>query len=167
MGVASEFLNARNFLLAQRSDYDGSLRGFSWPRMDQFNWALDYFDVMAAGNEDLALFIVEEDGTETKRTFAELSRRSNQVANFLRALGVRRADHILLMMGNEAPLWEVLLAAMKLGAVVIPAAPLLTVEDLRDRLERGNVRHVIAAIGQTPKFDSLIGSYTRISAGGA
>src|SRR5207244_2667862 len=92
---------------------------------------------------------------------------SNQVANFLRALGARRGDHILLMMANEAPLWEVFLAAMKLGAVVIPAAPLLTVEDLRDRLERGNVRHVIAAIGQTPKFDSLIGSYTRISTGGA
>src|SRR5439155_4927163 len=92
MGIASEFLNARNFLLAHRSDYDASLRGFSWPRMDQFNWALDYFDVMAAGNEDLALFIVEEDGAETKRTFAELSRRSNQVANFLRALGVRRLE---------------------------------------------------------------------------
>ena len=70
------------------------------------------------------------------------------------------------MLGNQAALWEVLLAAMKLGAVVIPATPLLTTEDLRDRLERGNVRHVIAAAGQTPKFDSLPGAYTRISAGG-
>src|SRR3989442_7340987 len=102
MRIAAEFLNARNFLLAHRSDYVASLRGFSWPRMDRFNWALDYFDVMAAGNEDLALFIVEEDGTERKRTFEELSRRSNQAANFLRALGVRRGDRILLMIVNEA-----------------------------------------------------------------
>ena len=167
MSIGSGFLNARNFLLANRSDYNAVLRGFSWPQMDRFNWALDYFDPMAAYNTDLALFIVEEDGTETKRTFAELASRSNQVANFLRTLGVRRGDRILLMLGNEAPLWELLLSAMKLGAVVIPAAPLLTTEDLRDRLERGNVRHVIAAFGQTRKFDSLSGSYTRISTGGA
>jgi acetyl-CoA synthetase len=135
--------------------------------MERFNWALDYFDVMAADNPDLALFLVEEDGTETKRTFAELSRRSNQVANFLRAVGIRPGDRILLILGNEAALWEVLLAAMKLAAVVIPATPLLTVDDLRDRLQRGDVRHVIAAFGQTPKFDSLPGSYTRISTGEA
>ena len=167
MSIGSEFLNARNFLLAQRSGYDGALRDFSWPRIDRFNWALDYFDVMAADNASLALLVVEEDGAEIKRTFAELACRSNQVANFLRTLGVRRGDHILVMLGNQVSLWELLLAAMKLGAVVIPAAPLLTAEDLRDRLERGNVCHVIAAAGQARKFESLTGSYTRISAGGA
>ncbi len=167
MSIGAGFLKARNYLLTHRSQFDLVCREFSWPEMDRFNWALDYFDVMAANNTDLALFIVEEDGTETKRTFAELVRRSNQTANFLRALDVKRGDHILVMLGNQAPLWEVFLAAMKLGAVVIPAAPLLTVEDLRDRLERGNVRHVIAAAGQAPKFDPLIGSYSRICTGGA
>ena len=167
MSIGAGFLKARNYLLTHRSQFDLVCREFSWPEMDRFNWALDYFDVMAANNTDLALFIVEEDGTETKRTFAELVRRSNQTANFLRALDVKRGDHILVMLGNQAPLWEVFLAAMKLGAVVIPAAPLLTVEDLRDRLERGNVRHVIAAAGQSPKFDPLIGSYTRICTGGS
>jgi len=163
----SEFLQARNYLLAHRSQYDVALRDFSWPRMDRFNWALDYFDPMAANNSQLALLIVEEDGTQTTRTFAELVSRSNQVGNFLRALGARRGDHILVMLGNQAALWELLLAAMKLGAVVIPAAPLLTGEDLQDRLDRGKVRHVVAATGQAPKFDSVPGSYTRISAGGA
>ena len=167
MSLGAKFLKARNYLLAHRNQLDLVRREFCWPEMDPFNWALDYFDVMAADNADLALFIVDEDGTETKRTFAELARRSNQLANFLRALNVRRGDHILVMLGNQAPLWEVMLAAMKLGAVVIPAAPLLTAEDLRDRLERGNVRHVIATAGQTPKFDSLIGPYTRTCTGDA
>lgn len=162
MSAAAEFLNARNYLLAHRNSFDVALQGFSWPEMDQFNWALDYFDVMAADNTDLALLLVEEDGTETTRTFAELGFRSNQAANFLRTLGVERGDRILLIMGNQVALWEVLLAAMKLGAVIIPAAPLLTDEDLRDRLDRGNVRHVIAAADQTLKFASLTGSYTRI-----
>ena len=153
MSIGADFLKARDYLLAHRNQPALVRRDFIWPLMDRFNWALDYFDVMAADNTNLALFIAEEDGTQTARTFAELARRSNQVANFLRALDVRRGDRILVMLGNQAPLWEVMLAAMKLGAVVIPAAPLLTAEDLRDRLERGSVRHVIAAAGQAPKFD--------------
>jgi acetyl-CoA synthetase len=162
---SSEFLKARNYLLDHRTDYERALHGFTWPRLDCFNWALDYFDKMAAGNSRPALFIVDEEGAQTTRTFAELAWRSNQTANFLRAAGVRRGDPILVMLGNQAELWAVFLAAMKLGAVVVPTAPLLSPEDLRDRLERGGVRHVIAAAAQTPKFDSLTGSYTRISAG--
>ena len=166
MNNGADFLKARDYLLAHRNQPALVRRDFTWPWMDRFNWALDYFDVMAADNTHLALLIAEEDGSQTTRTFAELAHRSNQVANFLRALEVRRGDPILVMLGNQAPLWEVMLAAMKLGAVVIPATPLLTTEDLRDRLERGGVRHVVAAAPQVPKFDSLMGAYTRIVAGG-
>jgi acetyl-CoA synthetase len=167
MGEAAEFLSARDFLLASRSDYNTAFRGFSWPRVERFNWALDYFDLLAAETSGQALIIVEENGSQSTRTFAELARRSNQTANFLRGLGVRRGDHMLVMLGNQTALWEVLLAGMKLGAVLIPATPLLATEDLRDRLDRGEVRHVLAAADQTVKFETLAGSYTRISAGGA
>ncbi len=167
MSGVSEFRKARDFLLANQCDYDAALRGFYWPKMERFNWALDYFDVMAAENDSPALLIVEEDGAQRTRTFAELARRSNQTANFLRAVGVKRGDRVLVMLGNQPELWEVLLAGMKLGAVLVPSTPLLATEDLRDRLERGNVRHLIAAAGLTSKFDSLTGAYTRISAGGA
>ena len=57
-----------------------------------------------------ALWIVEQDGTEAYWTFAELSARSNQVANWLREQGVRRGDRVLLMLGNQVELWETLLA---------------------------------------------------------
>jgi acetyl-CoA synthetase len=50
MSSVSEFLNARNYLFAHRSVYDAALRGFSWPRMDGFNWAFNYFDVIAGDN---------------------------------------------------------------------------------------------------------------------
>jgi acetyl-CoA synthetase len=81
----------------------------------------------------------------------------------LRALGVDRGDRILLMLGNVAPLWETMLAAMKLGAVVIPATTLLTPGDLADRFERGRARHVVAAAGQAGKFADFDLSLTRIS----
>ncbi|HSV83477.1 MAG TPA: AMP-binding protein [Ramlibacter sp.] len=161
------FLAARDFLLARRTDQPGAARDFHWPVLEQFNWALDHFDVMARGNEAPALWILNEDGSEQKRSFRALAERSAQVANWLRARGVRRGERILLMLGNEVALWETMLAAFKLGAVVIPATALLTPEDLRDRLDRGRVRHVIAASAQCAKFAALAGDYTRIAVGGA
>lgn len=159
------FLAARDFLLAHRTDYDTAYAGFEWPRLEQFNWALDYFDPMAAGNTSPALWIVEEDGSESRVSFADMSKRSSQVANWLKGLGVKRGARVLLMLGNEVALWETMLACMKLGAVVIPCSSLLTTEDLRDRLERGEVAHVIAARGQADKFDVFEKQFTRICVG--
>src|SRR4029077_14940688 len=86
-----------------------------------------------------------------------LSRVSNQVANFLRAQGLKRGDHLLLLLGNVVPLWETMLAAMKLGVVVIPATTLLTPDELRDRLDRGRARVVVATQDQVAKFSGLGG----------
>ena len=159
------FTQARDFLLKHRTDYTTAYRDFQWPRLTEFNWALDYFDAMARGNDATALHIVAEDGGEVRRSFAQLSARSGQVANWLRAQGVQRGDRILLMMGNELPLWELMLACIKLGAVMIPATPMLTPDDLADRLARGQVRHVAAASEHAPKFADLRGRFTRMAVG--
>ncbi|HKE83267.1 MAG TPA: AMP-binding protein [Vicinamibacterales bacterium] len=159
------FLAARDLLLRHRLDHEAAVREFRWPAFDEFNWALDYFDAVAAGNDSPALHIVDENGTERVRSFAEMSVRSNQLANFLRERGVRRGDCILLMLGNEVALWETLLAAMKLGAVVSPASSLLTPADLQDRVSRGNVCHVITSSVLAQKFDGVKGAFTRIAVG--
>jgi acyl-coenzyme A synthetase/AMP-(fatty) acid ligase len=158
--AAEEFIAARDFLLRHREDCDIACRDFRWPQAERFNWALDYFDHMAEGNGRPALWIVNEDGTAFKASFAEMRVRANRAANFLRALGVKRGDRILLMLGNVPPLWEVMLAAMKLGAVLIPSTTLLNREDLLDRLTRGRVTQVIAASEETSKFADLPGSFT-------
>ena len=159
------FTQARDFLLRHRSDYPTAYRDFQWPALTEFNWALDYFDAMARGNDATALHIVAEDGGEVRRSFAQLSARSGQVANWLRAQGVQRGDRILLMMGNELPLWELMLACIKLGAVMIPTTPMLTPDDLADRLARGKVSHVAAASEHAPKFADLRGRFTRMAVG--
>ncbi|MEU2225652.1 MULTISPECIES: AMP-binding protein [unclassified Streptomyces] len=167
MTTATEsFRRARDFLLEHREDYATAYAGFRWPRPDHFNWALDWFDVIAAGNDRTALHIVEEDGTETRLSFAELSERSTRVARWLRERGVAAEDRVLVMLGNQAELWETALAAMKLRAVVIPATPLLGPADLCDRVERGRVRHVVVRAEDTAKFAEVPGTYTRISVGG-
>src|SRR5580693_1810208 len=156
------FQEARAFLLRHRTDYDKAVADFRWPDSVPFNWALDWFDAELAQNADskdrAALWIVDAGSNkETKLSFAALSRRSNQVANFLRAQGLRRGDHLLLLLGNVVPLWETMLAAMKLGVVVIPATTLLTPDELRDRLERGRAKVVVATQDQVAKFSDLGG----------
>ncbi|NCE88440.1 AMP-binding protein [Pseudomonas sp. Q1] len=163
--MTQPFLAARDFLLAHRTDYATAVRDFRWPQLDAFNWALDYFDAMAEGNSADALWIVEEDGSEQRYSFQQLSARSNQVANHLRALGVRRGERILLMLGNDVALWETMLAAFKLGAVVIPATALLNPDDLRDRIERGQVRHLVVGQAHISKFTGLADGCNRICVG--
>jgi acetyl-CoA synthetase len=162
------FRSARDFLLAHRDDYATAYAGFQWPKLDRFNWALDWFDQIAAGDRrnQIALWVAYEDGRQDKLTFAELSERSNRIANYFRGLGVRRGDRVLLMLGNIPPLWETMLAMMKLGAVIIPATTLLTSDDLADRIARGHVRHIICAADLAPKIDAACGSCTRIAVGG-
>ncbi|MGN9782107.1 AMP-binding protein [Nonomuraea sp. ZG12] len=157
----SDFRAARDFLL--HADYDTARRDFRWPELTEFNWALDWFDgVLAAETPDaIALKITGK----VSYTFAELSVRSNRVANWLREQGVRRGDRVLLMLGNQAELWESLLAAMKLGAVIIPATTLLTAKDITERIERGGVSHVIANAADASRFGG--GPYTRIAIGDA
>lgn len=143
MTATEDFRRARDFLLEHREDYATAYEGFAWPRPSHFNWALDWFDAIAEGNDRTALHIVEEDGSEVRLSFAQMAERSNRVANLLRERGVEAEDRILVMLGNQTELWETALAAMKLRAVVIPATPLLGPADLRDRVERGRVRHVL------------------------
>ncbi|HPP47803.1 MAG TPA: AMP-binding protein, partial [Accumulibacter sp.] len=163
----SAFVQARDFLQAHRTDYETAYRDFKWPQLTEFNWALDYFDVAAANNDRLALWVVNEDGSEQKMTYAQMSKRSNQVANWLRRIGVKRGDRILMMLGNEVSLWDTMLASIKLGAVLTPATTLLAPDDLRDRLDRGQVRHVIIGHVHAEKFANLPGDYSRVTVGGA
>jgi len=166
---AATFKAARDFLIACAEDYETACDGFRWPDATGLNWAVDWFDgVLAAESPDApALWIVEQDGSETKLTFAELADRSSHVAGWLRTHGVCRGDRILLMLGNQVELWETMLAAMKLGAVVIPATTLLTTADIADRIERGGVRHVVTGAGDTAKFEGLTGTFTKVSVGPA
>jgi acetyl-CoA synthetase len=162
------FRSARDLLLRHRADYETARREFGWlqPGLDEFNWALDWFDVLARENPGRpALRIVTGGAPDAVLSYAELSTRSDQVATWLRGLGVRHGDHVLVMLGNKVPLWEIILAAMKLGAVIIPATTLLQPDDLADRISRGGVRHVITESAHTGKFAGLDGNWTPIAVG--
>jgi acetyl-CoA synthetase len=161
------FVHARDFLQQHRIDYDTAWRDYQAPKLDTFNWALDFFDHEAKDNHAPALWVVEEDGREEKISFADMSARSSQVAQYLQQCGVERGDRVLLMLPNRVELWEIMLAGIKLGAVLVPTTMLVSTADLQDRMERGRVRHVIAQVSEAHKFEGVTGNYTRIAVGGS
>lgn len=169
MTVTEEFRAARDRLLELRTDYIGARKEFRWPEFTEFNFGLDWFDQVAKDPlraDTNALVIVEKDGSSTRRTWAELSARSNQVANWMRAIGMKRGEKMIVMLGNRVELWEIMLAGIKLGMVMIPTTTQMTHLDLQDRVERGGACWALAGRGDTQKFDRVAGDYTVIHVDG-
>ena len=167
MHNSARLMAARDLLLHLREDLTAAGREFQWPRFEEFNWAHDYFDVIAQDNHNAALRVVSGGDADESLTFAQLARRSSQVANFMAAQGVGPGDRILIMLANVVPLWETMLAAIKLGAVIIPATTLLERTELRDRLERGRVKVVVTTSKLAERFENLGTTTVRIAVGEA
>jgi len=168
MSATEQYRQARDHLLALRGRHDVAVDAFTWPDVgDRFNWAVDWFDVIARGNHDPALIIVEEDGSSTEIHFDAMADRSDRVAAWLAARGVAKGDPVILMLGNQVHLWDAMLAVMKLGAVIMPTTTAVGPADLVDRIERGGARHVVTNAEETAKFDAVPGDYTRICVGRA
>lgn len=166
--VTEEFLTARNLLADLRTDYTAARKEFSWPRFEHFNFALDWFDYLASqpdSRDKEALVISELDGSATRRTYAQLSERSGQLAMWLRSIGVKRGDRVMLMLNNQVELWETMLACIKGGFVLNPATAMLGPADLADRTERAGVSWVVVNPEDASKFEDVPGDFTVIQVG--
>ena len=160
--VTEQFRAVRDSLLTHRLDIEAARSAFEWPQFEHFNFASDWFDPLAEGNDDPALWIVEGDGSEQTWSFDQLRRRSNQVGNLLRKAGVRRGSRVMVMLGNRVELWETMLAGIRLGAVLLPTTVQLGPKDLEDRAVRGEADFVVAAAEDAAKFDDVDRPVTRI-----
>ncbi|CAN5518505.1 AMP-binding protein [soil metagenome] len=166
MTPAETFARARDALLRNHGDLERARAEFHFEGVTEFNWAWDWFEPFAKGNARPALVLVSAEGT-SHSSFSELSERSTRLARFLSDQGVLRGDRILVMLNNVVPLWETMLAAIKLGVVVIPATTQLTQADVDDRIERGNVRHVVTDEAGAAKVRAPERLGVRLVVGGA
>jgi acetyl-CoA synthetase len=161
------FRAARDFLLANREAYDTAYSGFSWPEVTSFNWARDWFDHLASSQPNVdALWMIEPDGSEERISYADMADRSRRIAGWLAGHGIGRGDRVLLVLGNCVPLWELTLACVRLGAVIIPATTLLSPDDLRDRVQRGQARAVVAHGSDAAKFEGIADDCVRVTVDG-
>ena len=153
MNPTDKFLAARKVLLDNRDDYEKAYREFRWTEFAEFNWARDWFDVCAQGNTKLALWLRSETKGESKYTWEEMAERSDRVAHFLQRQGVEAGDRLVLCLPNVPAIWELILAAIKIGAVIVPTTTLATESEIQDRLERSQPRMIVtdeSAMGRIP-----------------
>jgi acetyl-CoA synthetase len=160
------FREARDLLLELDDRYMAAKTQFAWPRPQTFNWALEWFDAeLAAGDHGAKAALKVVGPTVETKTFAELSEASSRLANGLRGLGAKRGDRLLMMLGATPELWVTMLAAMKLGLVLVPAMPQLSSSDIADRLERGQAKFLVAHGADAEKFAEAENKTVRIAVG--
>ena len=82
-------------------DYAATCREFAWQRPERFNFAGDVIDAWAADPQQQAIFLVDDAGSETRCSFAELSSASRKLCNVLRDAGVKRGDTAIIMLGRD------------------------------------------------------------------
>src|SRR4051812_3367328 len=104
MTPTEAFARARDTLLRHRDDLERARAEFTWPALDDFNWARDWLDVLAQSSAARALTIVSDGGVRSA-TFAELADRSRRLARYLHDHGVAQGDRVLVMLTNVMPLW--------------------------------------------------------------
>src|SRR6478735_3671288 len=120
MSATERYREARDLLISLQGRHEEALERFAWPDVgEQFNWGVDWFDAIARGNDEPALVVVAEDGSSEEISFDAMAARADRVGRWLLDLGVGRGDPVLLMLGNQVELWDVMLAVTKIGAVLV------------------------------------------------
>lgn len=118
------------------TDYAAERARYRWAAPEKFNFARDVLDVWAEKDPShLALWWIDDHGTEIKRTFADLCARSRRLCNVLADLGVRRGDTVICMLGRNIEWWEILTACLRMGAVCSPGTTQLSPKDIGYRIE--------------------------------
>lgn len=157
---------ARDFLLENTYDYEAIISGFRWPQLEEFNFALEWFDVVAGEHPDrVAVTIVDAALNAEHHTYGELATRSDQVANWLTSIGTKRGDHMIVMLNNTIEIWEILLGLAKIGAVAIPTSTLLSERDLESRISRGGAAFTISPHSLVDRFVGVPSWVTKIAVG--
>jgi acetyl-CoA synthetase len=132
------------------NSYEDFYENFKLRIPDNFNFSYDVIDWYAENEpERPALIWCDDETDDVTFTFAELAKRTNQVANMLKAQGVGRGDSVLLVMKSRHEFWPAILACHKLFAYAIPGTHMLKEHDLTYRFTKGNIKAVMAVESDT------------------
>ena len=138
------------------SSYEDLRARFAIKYDEKFNFAYDVLDVLAETKPDkLSMVWVGVDGSDKYITYRDMSRRSNQAANFFKSLGIKKGDFVLLVLKRSDMFWYCMMALHKIGAVAVQATNLLTSKDYVYRCNAAGIKMaVITGDGDcTEQFD--------------
>ena len=151
--------------IGKMDDYAQMARDFTLDVPAGFNFGRDVVDAQAARNDKPALIWCNEAGEERRFLFSDIRRQSNQLANLLIRLGLRKGDRILILM-SRLPEWQIsMVACLKIGAIPIPCIEMLTPKDIAYRVNDAGATGAISTAPNCGKFDGLP-LRTKVAVGG-
>jgi acetyl-CoA synthetase len=158
VAATDAFRRLRDHLLAHRDDLDAAR---DWRARAEdfgfFNWAFDWFDPVAACRSGTALLVIGDSGC-SEISYPQLALASSRMAARLQALGVGAGDRVVLFLDNSIALWEVLIAGIRLGAVLVPCSTAIGTAGLADRMRRVGAAAVICDAVHASQLDAILGT---------
>lgn len=127
------------------TSYEDFVENFEVKVPENFNYAFDVVDEIAVTEpERLAMVWCDAHGNHRDFTFDDMKRYSNQAANYLKSLGLKKGDPVMLILKRRYEFWFCLLALHKIGAIAVPATHLLTAKDIIYRINAADVKMIIS-----------------------
>ncbi len=139
------------------TNYETAKKTFRITVPEQFNFGFDVIDKHAEGEKKRALVWTDAAGKDVKEyTFQDISRLSNQAANALLSLGVKKGDRVFILLGRVPEWYFILVACHKIGAVIMPAPVILLSPDIEYRVRKGRANVVITNEANRSKADEAM-----------
>lgn len=137
------------------TDYAKTCQEFKWEVPEYFNFAGDVLDKWAQDPDKLAIWWIDDQGTEIKKTFLDISKASKKLATVMAGQGVRQGDVVMLILPRNIEWWESMTACICMGAVTAPGIAQLTPKDLEYRAGASGAVCIITNSEIAAKFDEV------------
>ncbi len=132
-----------NFIDIEENEV-GTPLSIKFKNTDRFNFAFDLVDALADRNpKKTAMLHISRDGEERRFTFKDIKKASNQVANYFKALGIKKGDKVMLVLKRHYQFWFCMMALNKLGAIAIPATNQLQEHDFDYRFKSAGINAIV------------------------
>ena len=125
-------------------DEKGALKSLTFEHADEYNFAFDTVDAIAAKYPDkLAMLHLDHNKVERRFTFTDMSKASNRAANYFKSLGIKKGDRVMLVLKRHYQFWFAILGLHKLGAIAVPATNLLQEHDFTYRFNAAGISAIL------------------------
>lgn len=121
---------------------------------DTYNIVSEIEKYIADENKKAIIFENAEGETHSI-TYNQLVKNANKVGNMFLKHGIQKGDKVLVMMPRSIETYEIYIAALKLGIVVIPSSEMLRTKDLQYRISHGEVKAIVVTADSIDEFKAV------------
>lgn len=143
--------------------YETLLEDFSWDKIRKnyrgnpdkiFNMGIEVCDRWAEDDPDrIAICWEDTTGKTEEWTYKELMEKSNQMANALMSMGIKKGDRVAGLLGKDMELIITIIASFKIGAIYVPLFTAFGPDAIMHRIADAGVSLLLTNKEQAKKIE--------------